>query len=179
MGRLTKVLLFVVVLVVVAAGVALAANRIGNNNPNTLIGTDGNDNIYGLGSADTLNGLGGNDEISGNGGADRMNGGEGDDTMVGGAGVDIINTGNSIDCCNVGGTDFVHSVDGNAETVCFGTGDGIFVVDDIDTVKAWVDSLPSGAWLVVLSRKEIEMRADRPVILCTARSMVNSCCSRQ
>jgi Ca2+-binding RTX toxin-like protein len=135
-GRLSKVLLFVVVLVIAAAGVALAANRIGNNDPNTLTGTDGNDNIYGLGSADTLNGLGGNDEISGNGGPDTMNGGEGDDTMVGGAGVDKMNAGNSIDCCNVGGTDFVHSVDGNAETVCFGTGDGIFVVDDIDTVKA-------------------------------------------
>jgi hypothetical protein len=38
-GRLSKVLVFVVVLAVATAGVALAANRIGDNNANTLTGT--------------------------------------------------------------------------------------------------------------------------------------------
>jgi Ca2+-binding RTX toxin-like protein len=135
-GRLIKVLVFVVVLAVAAAGVAVAANLIGNADANTLNGTNNADNIYGLGAADTLNGLGGNDEISGNGGPDTMNGGDGDDTMVGGAGVDRINTGNSINGGFVGGADFAHANDGLAETVCFGTGDFFFLVDTIDTVKA-------------------------------------------
>jgi hypothetical protein len=132
-GRFVR---FVVVLVVAAAGVAVAANRIGNNEANTLTGTDGNDNIYGLGSADTLNGLGGNDEISGNGGADTLNGGEGDDIVVGGAGVDMINTGNSTDFTNgQSGTDLFHSEDGNAETVCIGEGDQAGFWDgDLDTI---------------------------------------------
>jgi Ca2+-binding RTX toxin-like protein len=134
-GRLSKVVVFVVVLVVAAASVAVAANRIGNNEANTLTGTNDADNIYGLGAKDTLNGLGGNDEISGNGGPDTMNGGEGDDTMVGGAGVDSINTGNSTDATGTGGLDFAHAADGNAETLCFGTGDFFFVIDTIDTVK--------------------------------------------
>jgi Ca2+-binding RTX toxin-like protein len=143
-GRLSKVVVFVVVLMVAAASVALAANRIGNNEVNILPGTEDNDNIYGLGAADTLNGaLGsatlataGNDEVSGNGGADTMNGGEGDDTMVGGAGVDNMNAGNSTN--NTGGQlDFVHLLDGLAsgETVCFGTNDFYFVADVNDTIR--------------------------------------------
>jgi Ca2+-binding RTX toxin-like protein len=141
-GRLSKVVVFVVVLMVAAASVALAANRIGNNEANTLTGTEDNDNIYGLGAADTLNGaLGsatlataGNDEVSGNGGADTMNGGLNDDTMVGGAGVDNMNAGNSTNPTG-GQLDFVHSLDGLAETVCFGTGDFYFVADVTDTIK--------------------------------------------
>jgi len=124
----------VVVLVVAAASVALAANRIGNNEANTLNGTNDPDNIYGLGAADTLSGLGGNDELSGNGGADTMNGALNDDTMVGGAGVDNMNAGNSTNATG-GQLDFVHSLDGNAETVCFGTGDFYFVADVTDTIK--------------------------------------------
>ena len=116
MGRISKVLVFVVVLAVAAAGVALAANRIGDNNPNTLTGTNNPDAIYGLGKADTLNGLGGNDEISGNGGADTMNGGDGNDIMVGGPAVDKINAGtNTLDANSA---DVVDSFDGNVETVC-------------------------------------------------------------
>jgi Ca2+-binding RTX toxin-like protein len=133
-GRLSKVLVFVVVLVVAAASVALAANRIGNNEANTLTGTNDPDNIYGLGAADTLNGLGGNDELSGNGGADTMNGALNDDTMVGGAGVDNMNAGNSTNATG-GQLDFVHSLDGLAETVCFGTGDFYFVADATDTIR--------------------------------------------
>jgi Ca2+-binding RTX toxin-like protein len=132
-GRLSKVLVFVVVLVVAAASVALAANSIGNNDANTLTGTNDPDNIYGLGAADTLSGLGGNDEISGNGGADTMNGAANDDTMVGGAGVDNMNAGNA--STTGGQLDFVHSLDGFAETVCFGTGDFYFVADTTDTIK--------------------------------------------
>jgi Ca2+-binding RTX toxin-like protein len=135
-GRLSKVLVFVVVLAVAAAGVALAANRIGDNNPNTLTGTDNPDAIYGLGKADTLNGLGGNDEISGNNGADTMNGGAGNDIMVGGPGVDNINAGtNTLDANSA---DVVDSFDGNVETVCLdATIDSNWFVlrDNTDTIK--------------------------------------------
>jgi hypothetical protein len=138
-GRLSKVLVFVVVLAVAAAGVAVAANRIGDNNANTLNGTSDADNIYGLGARDTLNGLGGNDEISGNGGADTMNGGAGYDVMVGGPGGDNINTGTSPDTpANDSLEDFVYAFDGFADTVCFGPGDPGFVRfdGDLDTILA-------------------------------------------
>ena len=133
MGRLSKVLVFVVVLAVAAAGVAVASNRIGDNTTNTLTGTENPDAIYGLGKADTLNGLGGNDEISGNAGADRINGGAGNDVMVGGPGVDRINAGdNTVDANS---TDFFYSFDGNAETVCIGNGDNWnSYIDITDTV---------------------------------------------
>ena len=137
MGRLSKVLVFVVVLAVAAAGVAVAANRIGDNNPNTLNGTNNPDAIYGLGKSDTLNGLGGNDEISGNAGADTMNGGDGYDVMVGGPGGDNINTGTSPDtAADDGLEDFVYAFDGFADTVCFDTGDPGFVRfdGDLDTI---------------------------------------------
>jgi RTX calcium-binding nonapeptide repeat (4 copies) len=136
-GRLIKVVVFVVVLAVAAAGVAVAANRIGDNNANTLTGTNNADAIYGLGSRDTLKGLDGNDEISGNGGADTMNGGAGYDVMVGGPGGDNINTGTSPDTpADDGLEDFVYAFDGFADTVCFGPGDPGFVIfdGDLDTI---------------------------------------------
>jgi hypothetical protein len=132
-GRLSKVVVFVVVLVVAAAGVAVAANRIGNNQANTLNGTDNADAVYGLGANDTLNGLGGKDEVSGNAGADRMNGGNGDDVMVGGPGKDNIKTGNSTNTGS-GLEDFVYAFDGSADTVCVGTGDFFVRFDQIDKV---------------------------------------------
>jgi len=132
-GKLSKVLVFVVVLAVAAAGVAVAANRIGDNNANTLTGTELADAIYGLGKADTLNGLGGNDEISGNAGADTINGGDGNDIIVGGPGVDKINAGNNT--ASATSTDFFESFDGNAETVCVGTGDNWNAyIDETDTI---------------------------------------------
>jgi Ca2+-binding RTX toxin-like protein len=134
-GRLSKVVVFVVVLMVAAASVAVAANRIGNNDANTLTGTADPDFIVGLGGADTLNGLDNRDELSGSNGTDTMNGGEGDDTMVGGPGLDNMNAGNSTNATG-GQLDFVHSLDGVAETVCFGTtGDFYFVADTTDTIK--------------------------------------------
>jgi hypothetical protein len=132
-GRLTKVVVFVVVLVVAAAGVAVAANRIGNNQANTLHGTDNADAVYGLLANDTLNGLGGNDEVSGNAGADLMDGGNGDDVMVGGPGNDNIKTGNSKNNGR-GLEDFVYAFDGFADTVCVGNGDWTVIHDEIDTV---------------------------------------------
>jgi len=133
-GRLSKVLMFVVVLVVAAASVAVAANRIGDNNANTLNGTDLADAVYGLGGPDILNAGLGNDEVSGNPGNDRLNGSNGDDVMVGGTGSDRINTGNSVNTGS-GREDFVYAFDGFADTVCVGQGDWFARVDgNLDTV---------------------------------------------
>jgi Ca2+-binding RTX toxin-like protein len=142
-GRLSKVVVFVVVLMVAAASVAVAANRIGTNEANNLTGTPDPDFIVGLGDADTLNGLAGRDELSGSNGADTMNGDAGDDTMVGGPGVDNMNSGNSTDILG-GQMDFVYSLDGVAETVCFGTGDFYFVADSSATLTDTIKQAATG-----------------------------------
>jgi len=49
---------------VVASGVALAVNKIGTNDPDTLKGTNGADNLLGRGGNDDLLGLGGRDKRS-------------------------------------------------------------------------------------------------------------------
>lgn len=61
---------------------------IGNNNGNTLAGTNEDDEIQGLGGNDTLRGRDGNDDLYGGEGRDRLEGGDGDDLLDGGAGAD-------------------------------------------------------------------------------------------
>ncbi|MEM0922159.1 MAG: hypothetical protein AAGI13_03890, partial [Pseudomonadota bacterium] len=53
---------------------------IGNADPNTLEGTEGDDLLDGRGGNDTLSGLGGNDTLIGGAGADSLDGGAGSDT---------------------------------------------------------------------------------------------------
>ena len=63
-----------------------------------------------------------------------MDGGEGNDIMVGGPGVDDIKAGNNT--VDENSADFIHSFDGNVETVCVGTGDNRVVLRDLsDTIK--------------------------------------------
>ena len=99
MGRKAILLLTsLAVMVVVSAGVALAAAIVGTNGPDTLVGTANGDKIAGAGANDTIRGQAGNDQLSGDtgaddvfgdadrdivqastaGGADTGNGGEGD-----------------------------------------------------------------------------------------------------
>ncbi|MDX1919080.1 MAG: calcium-binding protein [Candidatus Caenarcaniphilales bacterium] len=66
------------------------ARRIGNNQNNTLTGTNFADFIQGLGGDDTLNGLGGSDRIFGGEGNDTIFGGNGRDFLAGGEGDDIL-----------------------------------------------------------------------------------------
>ena len=66
---------------VLASGVALAANIVGNNGPNLLIGTQQADNIAGAAGNDTINARGGNDRAFGDSGTDELNGGEGADFL--------------------------------------------------------------------------------------------------
>ncbi len=67
------------VMVLVFAGVALAALIKGDDGPNTLVGTPKADAIYGYGGADRIQGRGGGDELRLGGGEDKGHGGHGDD----------------------------------------------------------------------------------------------------
>ena len=67
------------VMVLVFAGVALAALIKGDDGPNTLVGTPKGDAIYGYGGADRIQGRGGADALYLGGGQDHGHGGRGDD----------------------------------------------------------------------------------------------------
>ena len=100
-------------MLVLAAGVALAVFKEGNDNPNTLTGTagdtQGQDTLFGLGAGDTLIGKSAADQLAGGTGPDRLEGNEGNDTLVGGSGEDRIFTGP--------GFDFVFAFDGDRDVV--------------------------------------------------------------
>jgi Ca2+-binding RTX toxin-like protein len=77
---------------------ALAAMRVGNDQPNTLRGTYGDnrgqDTIFGLGAGDLLIGRSAADQLAGGFGPDRL---DGNDTLDGGRGEDRIFTGSGFD----------------------------------------------------------------------------------
>lgn len=100
-------------MVVVAAGVALAAVVIGTNageNCATLATapTAGDDDITLAGGDDTCNGLGGADVIHGDSGADTLIGGNGPDRLYGGGGA-------GDDGDGAVGSDWVSVVDGDGD----------------------------------------------------------------
>ena len=65
------------------------ANINGNNNNNTLRGTDGHDDIEGRGGNDKLFGRAGNDDLEGGSGRDVLDGGAGRNDLEGGSGADV------------------------------------------------------------------------------------------
>jgi Ca2+-binding RTX toxin-like protein len=67
------------VMVVVFAGVALAALIKGNDRSNTLVGTPNGDAIYAYGGADRIDARGGGDALHLGGASDKGHGGRGDD----------------------------------------------------------------------------------------------------
>jgi Ca2+-binding RTX toxin-like protein len=101
MRRTTLLVAMVAGLLVLASGVALAVNIVGNNGPNLLIGTQQADNIAGAAGNDTINARGGNDRAFGDSGTDELNGGEGADFLnaADGAGGDVLNGGPGFDTC--------------------------------------------------------------------------------
>jgi hemolysin type calcium-binding protein len=106
-------------MLVLAAGVALAVLEVGNNGRNTLVGTtgnnDGQDTLFGLGSDDKLVGKSAADQLVGGSGPDLLEGNDGNDTLVGGGGRVRIFTG--------GGFDLVFAFDGNRDYInCNGEG---------------------------------------------------------
>jgi hypothetical protein len=73
-----------------ASGVALAANVKGNEKDNELTGTPSRDTIIPFGGNDTVYALGGNDDVRHSYGKDYIFGGSGNDTLRGGFDSDII-----------------------------------------------------------------------------------------
>ncbi len=149
--------------ILLATGVALAANIQGTSGNDTLTGTSSADNIYGYGGDDTMSGLEGGDYLDGDmdkdklyggGGADKLNGrsgndpaldgGNGADTIYGGAGKDKLfqgpNGDNSKDILD-GESDEDYISAGNyptayADSVECGTGDDEVYADSLDTVAS-------------------------------------------
>jgi Ca2+-binding RTX toxin-like protein len=72
-------LMLMSVMVVVFAGVALAALIKGNDGPSYLVGTPNGDAIYGHGGADRIDARGDGDALHLGGGSDKGRGGRGDD----------------------------------------------------------------------------------------------------
>jgi Ca2+-binding RTX toxin-like protein len=76
--------------VLLASGVALAANIKGDENDNELTGTKSRDTINPFAGNDTVYALGGNDDVRHSYGNDYIFGGSGDDTLRGGFDNDVI-----------------------------------------------------------------------------------------
>ena len=81
MKRAGILLTLMSVMVLVFAGVALAALIEGDDRPNTLVGTPKSDTIYGHGGADSIEGRGGGDALRLGGGRDEAYGERGDDLI--------------------------------------------------------------------------------------------------
>lgn len=69
----------------------------GNDNPETLTGTDNAEEIRAEGGDDTLLGLGGNDRLRGDKGNDTLDGGDGNDRLRGDHGDDTLTGGTGFD----------------------------------------------------------------------------------
>jgi Ca2+-binding RTX toxin-like protein len=124
----------IVVMVVVGAGVALAANIscegggkgcLGTNQADTITGTSSIDIITAAGSGDTVNAAGSADEVYGDSGGDTLNGGNGNDYLEGGRGANTLRG-------EAGDFDVVNVVDGDGNDFASG-GDGeddVCIIDD-------------------------------------------------
>lgn len=98
MRKTTLLLVVMGILLMIGAGVALAANTTGTNQAETLNGTSGPDKLAGGGGADTLIGKQGDDLLFGDwGGNDKLNGGPDSDFLnaADGAGGDTLNPGST------------------------------------------------------------------------------------
>lgn len=86
----------------------------GDEDDNTLTGTNGHDNLSGYGGNDTLYGLGGNDYLYGHEGNDTLDGGAGDDQLMAHDGNDILLGGDGNDTLYGGfGDDVIQGGNGN------------------------------------------------------------------
>src|SRR5215216_3831591 len=96
MRRVALVLTVMALALVLASGVALAVNKVGTNDPDTLRGTNKADILLGRGANDNLLGGPGKDIVYGgdenrlSGGDKNMVGGSGNDSVIGGRGSDNV-----------------------------------------------------------------------------------------
>ena len=101
MRRLVLLLAAMASALVVVGGVALAATKIGTDDPDTIMGTKGPDTLVGKGGSDWIDGRGGKDVIRGGPGNDNplspsigmLEGGPGADVIWGGPGIDMMSDG--------------------------------------------------------------------------------------
>ncbi|MDQ3912515.1 MAG: hypothetical protein M3305_12255 [Actinomycetota bacterium] len=133
MKRVAMAVALGALMLALAAGMALAVIRFGDDRPNTLTGTTGDnkgqDTLFGLGAGDQLTGKSAADQLAGGNGPDRLEGNDGNDTLDGGAGQDEIFTGN--------GFDFVYAADGDRDLInCNGQGGYRIVYDtNLDDIE--------------------------------------------
>ena len=150
----------------VASGVALAANKIGSDGPDTLRGTNGDDNLVGLGGNDRLFSLGGTDNLLGGPGKDIVFGGNqrfelsgGHKNLLGGPGNDFVN----------GGKDSDNVVGGKGNDLL---GDGVLRESSLDTLSGGdgndvilVDNKPAAKDKVLCGRGFDRVLADRADVI--------------
>jgi Ca2+-binding RTX toxin-like protein len=114
MKKTILLLAWMITILVVASGLALAATFDCSAGLDSCVGTDDPDTINGSEERDRIFGLDGNDTLLGNGGNDRLSGGFGEDTMRGHAGNDHFFGGRDNDVMNGGsGSDYLASSPGN------------------------------------------------------------------
>ncbi|QIN81389.1 hypothetical protein GBA63_01175 [Rubrobacter tropicus] len=114
-------------LLVLAAGDALAGVELGGGGDNTLRGTDGADRIAGFNGEDALYGGSGDDALYGGAGKDEIYAGDGGDDVLAGA-----------------GDDFIESKDGAVDRVGCGPGDDSISADREDLVSPDCESVYAG-----------------------------------
>ena len=90
MKKMVLLLASMALAVLLAGGVALAANLRGDGLDNVLTGTESRDTIDPFDGNDTVYALGGDDDVRHNFGDDTIHGGAGNDTLRSGRGVDTI-----------------------------------------------------------------------------------------
>ncbi len=98
MKRTGLMLVIMAVMVILSAGVAVAAVEFGTDGRDFLVGTNGEDQLFGRGGSDGLAGKEGDDLLYGDGGNDFMHGGrvgwgmaaDGEDKLFGGNGSDCM-----------------------------------------------------------------------------------------
>ena len=105
-------------LLLLAAGDALAGVELGGGGDNTLRGSEQADRLAGFNGGDALYGGSGDDTLYGGAGKDELYGGAGDDDVLAGA-----------------GDDFIEAKDGAVDRVGCGPGDDSASVDREDLVS--------------------------------------------
>jgi Ca2+-binding RTX toxin-like protein len=153
-GKIVKRLLVALAVMgtalVLASGVALAANTI--NCPNradgvTCVGTINADDMFGSGGVDEMKGNAGNDFMTGRAGADVMVGASGDDEMLGGDGADTITGGVNEDAMNgrKGNDKLFAASDRDSDNLTCGPGNDTAKVSAVDFIEGnRVGSTPEG-----------------------------------
>ena len=114
-------------LLLLAAGDALAGVELGRGGDDTLRGSARNDRLAGINGEDTLHGATGDDTLYGGAGRDEIYGGGGKDDVLAGA-----------------GHDFVEAKDGAVDRVSCGPGNDSISVDRKDMVSSDCESVYAG-----------------------------------